>query len=321
MKRVVSAVLIGLGIFAIVAGFMTWSYVAPNRVTVPLNQNSTTISEAVGATYLEGTEKEVKIRTGERIVATRTVHGDPKWGTDDRVVFDVGLLLTNADTGAYFKAVRDRVALDRRSAEALNCCNENIDGESVKHKGLTYKFPFDTEKKTYDLYDLTAQKAFPMEFKGVTDVKGLEVYKFEQTIGEQVIPDPKGPREVPPALVGRTGTAALPAELVYTNTRTVWVEPVTGSIVRGQEQQKQVLRVEGADTTVFEARLSFTDKTVTEQVKGAEEKKGDITLISVVAPLALGGLGVLLLIVGLLLSRRPRHVGARRAETRERAHV
>ena len=57
-----------------------------------------------------------------------------------------------------------------------------MDGKAVKHKGLSYKFPFHTKKQTYQFFDVTAKKAYPMTYKGSEKILGLTVYRFEQPI-------------------------------------------------------------------------------------------------------------------------------------------
>jgi len=320
MKRVTGAILLGLGLFSLVLAPLLWAYTAPSFQKIPLDQKSVTISEAEGATYLETSqEKGAVIKTGQSIRAARTVHGDVKSGSDDRVVLDVALVIENNADDALIRAIVDRVAMDRHTSEAINCCREAIgDDADAKHKGISYKFPFGTEKKTYDYFDFTAKATFPMKFVAEEKVKGLDTYKFEQPIVDQNVEQ----REVPASLFGKPASQGnVTADLLYTNTRTVWVEPVTGAIVRGQEQQKQVLRSDGTDTVVFDALLAFNDKTVTEQTDLAKENKAGLGLLGSTLPLVLLVLGVILVIIGVVLFRRPRHVGARRADARARETV
>ena len=54
---------------------------------------------------------------------------------------------------------------------------------ALPHDGLSYRFPFDTEKKTYPYFDPIAQKAFDANYDGEEDVNGLTTYKFTQNVG------------------------------------------------------------------------------------------------------------------------------------------
>ena len=61
----------------------------------------------------------------------------------------------------------------RTTGEAVHCCGEAVDGVPTRHEGLSYKFPFGTEKKTYQFFDTTAKKAYPMTYKGSDQIQGL----------------------------------------------------------------------------------------------------------------------------------------------------
>ena len=144
----------------------------------------------------------------------------------------------------------------------------------TKHEGLSYKFPFGTEKKTYQFFDTTAKKAYPMTYKGSRQIQGLTVYRFEQPVGPVQI----GESEVPGNLVGSTAAPSVTAPRFYDNLRTVWVEPVSGVIVKGQEKQHQVFRdAAGADAvTLIDVTLTFNEKTQKQQAdlaKDARSKK------------------------------------------------
>ena len=54
---------------------------------------------------------------------------------------------------------------------------------ALPHDGLSYRFPFHTEKRTYPYFDPIAQKAFDANYTGEEDVNGLTAYKFTQDVG------------------------------------------------------------------------------------------------------------------------------------------
>ena len=122
--------------------------------------------------------------------------------------------------------VQERVVLDARTGEAVrwNPSGDDNSGEYIAttlekadrlkpdptsplfkgHEGLVLKFPFGTEKKTYQFWDTTLRKAFPITYKDTTELDGLKVYVFEQDIPKQEVPLAK-PLEVPGSLVDETG--------------------------------------------------------------------------------------------------------------------
>jgi hypothetical protein len=299
-----------VGAFLLTAAVLGWVYARPHLIKAPLNQNTTTVAEADGATYLkvDPDTKKITIEHGAKLRATRVVHGDVKAGSDSTVVYDVFLRLENEADNSLIKAYTDRVADDRRTALAVNCCGEKAEDTPVQHHGLSYKFPFGTEKRTYDLFDVQAKKPFPMRYKGTTSLDGVEVYRFEQRISDEVI----GHQDVPGELVGQPSVPTVSAELRYSNVRTVWVEPVTGSIVKGEEVQKQELAASGSRGTVLDADLVFTDQTVAGRLSDARRDKLSASVVSAV-PALLAVLGLVLLLAGLLMVRAGRKPGAHRA--------
>jgi Porin PorA len=317
MRRVVGGVLLALGSFILVAAVLLPTYGASGLVKIPLDQFTETVAEAEGATVFS--PAELKERDGVNLVATRRVKSDVKAGSSDTVVFDVFLRVEDPDLQVddpkerVISASTDRVALDRRTSEAVSCCDENVNGEPTEHKGLTYKFPFDTEKKTYQYFDNTALKSYPIRFVKTEEIEGVDAYKFQMTVEPVQIAE----LEVPGNLVGST-EKSVKAPRFYTNIRTIWVEPTSGVIIKGQEEQMHTLRDANGDdkVTLVNATLTWNDETVEKQSELAAENRDRISLLTTTLPIVLGVLGVLLLLVGLFLlisGRRNGTVGRRRA--------
>jgi hypothetical protein len=313
MKRVIAPVLLGLGVFLLVTAALVRFYAVPNLVKIPLDQNVTSVSEATGATYLD--LASLSIKTGQHIRATREIRGDVEASSADHVVFDAFVRVENVADDALVSGTTDRVALDRRTAHAVNCCDESVDSKSTRHSGLSYTFPLGTARKTYQFFDTTARKPFPIRYEGTEKVGGLSTYKFEQSISEQSI----GEQGVPGSLVGQPNQLAVQVDQLYSNVRTVWVEPTTGAIVKGQERQLRVLRTpEGEDTTVLEATVGFTPQTVDQAVARAKDSIAKAGLVSLAIPVAALMLGLLLAAAGAVLLFRQRAVaGRRRADEQE----
>jgi hypothetical protein len=279
--------------------------VAPGVVQIPVPGTVTSVSEARGVTYLD--LASLRIRTGQDLRATRQVGGDPDASSGDTAVFQAALRVENTGDGSAVSEGTDRVAVDRRTGEAVACCGEAVDNTPVRHSGLSYTFPLGTEQKTYQFFDTTARKAFPMRYVGTDRVEGLTAYRFEQSISDVSL----GRQLVPGALVGRVDRLFLTAEQVYSNVRTVWVEPSTGAILRGEEKQKRVLRAAGApDTTVLAADFAFTEAAVREAVARAGDGRAKITAITVTVPLVALALGLVSALAGAVLLLVARRRGA-----------
>lgn len=296
MRRAVGLVLLGLGIFLLVlAPVLKW-YVYPELAKLPLDQNGGSVAVGVG-TYYDPAAGEVK---GANLVATRSVRGDVPASVkdgDDTVVWNTFTRIERLEDSHLVNARPDRVAMDRRTAMAKNCC-----GGLPDRKGLTYTFPIGTEKKTYPYFDISLAKDFPAKYVGTETLKGLSVYHFKVIIDAQQLGEP---RTVPGALVGDSSKPSVSATVYYASTRDIWVEPTSGVIIKGSDQILQTLRTDGAadKATLLDATLIFDDKTQTKQADTAGESRTQLNMLGLYGPLLCLLFGVLLLIGGLLMLR------------------
>ena len=84
----------------------------------------------------------------------------------------------------------------------------------------------------------------------------------------------------------------------------MWVEPVTGIVVVGQQEGKQELLAEGQEpgegTMVFDGTLRFTDETINDNVTKAEDDKSKLSLLTS-WPIAMWVAGGLLLSSALVM--------------------
>ncbi|HZG93682.1 MAG TPA: DUF3068 domain-containing protein [Mycobacteriales bacterium] len=326
MRRLAGYVALFIGVFLLVFGVLARVYMYPRLALAPIDQDTVTVSEAPGATIFD--RSQLKTRPAH-LVARRTVIGDVRASEragDNTAVWNVSVDIYEPG-GNPIRTVSDRVAFDRVTSEARNCCDENIDGVRkvgdvpVRHEGIEYKFPFDTEKKTYRYFDTTLGRATDMRFVSQTKIQGLSVYQFEQVIP----PTPVGPHiiggtlNLPQSVLGRTGPD-LPVVQHYANKRTVYVEPKTGVIVRGEEQQFSTYRdAAGTDVlTLTQANLAFNPATVKQQVETAKESRSSLRMIGTILPIAGALLGLLLTLLGVFLilstAPAPRRARARRDE-------
>src|SRR5215218_7761850 len=117
------------------------------------------------------------------------------------------------------------------------------------------------------------------------------------------------PDGLPGSLGGQPGVYSIAAAVVLDDDKTMWVEPVTSRIVKGQDHSRQMVRDAAGTTylTAFDATLTYTDDTVAGNLAAARDDLGGLRLAGVVLPVTAGLVGALLLAVGLLApaSRRP----------------
>jgi hypothetical protein len=311
MRRVWGSILLGLAVFLLVGAAMVRFYAADRLELTPVDQYVQTVAPGTG-TYFDSDPATLTEKQAD-LVARRTVKGDVKASNQTTGVWDVSVVLETGD-GTFVLASLDRVAFDRKSGESANCCGESVDSEPTRHTGLSYKFPFDTGKQTYQFWDVNSKKAYPARYVAEEKIQGLTTYKFVQDIPIQELRK----QEVPGSLVGES-SPSFQAPVVYSNTRTVWVEPKTGVIVKGSEQTKTTLQNSAGEdkVTVLDATLTFDPPTQRSQADLARDGITKINLVQWVVPGVALVLGLALGAVGLLLLRpgsRPEATGGDRGE-------
>lgn len=314
MRRGVGIVLIGLGVFLVVLAALLRFTVVPAIAKAPLSPGedtggvTQTDQNGVAAVLLD--PATLTERTDVPLTATRFTRGDvPASQTSEALADDLAIyesfIRTEDNTGTVVTASTIRVAFNRVTSELSNCCGANYDGQEIEFAGINpLKFPMFTEPKEYRYFDATLEEAVPIQYVGTEDLEGLSVYRFEQTIEARQI----GTLEVPGDLVGFP-LPTFVAPRYYANERTLWVEPTTGAIVKGEERQLQTLRgPDGTDkVTVIDAVVGTSASEVSEGVSTTSSLASQIRLFNDTLPLIGGIAGIVLLVVGIILvAIRPR---------------
>jgi len=298
-------ILSGVGGFLMVFGILLNVYAYPRLATAPLDQDSVSKLEGPGGTVFDIPSLS-EIQTD--LTTTAQTVGDVDAAEDhgDNVRVWVNSTSTKSADGTVRSRSIERVAFDGFTGEAVDCCDaysETTQGqpESVKFEGQVFKFPFQTEKKTYMWWDGTLKRAMPAEFVREEEFRGLKTYVFVQDIPSEVWTQ----MEVPASVVGEEGEDNVVADRTYSNKRTFWVEPETGVVINRQEVQGATLQVDGEDrATLTDVTTQFTDETVQNNLDDYSSKPALLKMVRVILPLVLGIGGLVLLLVGLLLSRR-----------------
>lgn len=321
MRRM-SLVLIAVGAFLIVLAPMIRFYAYPRLAVAPANQRSVTTLVGPNATVFDiATLKEIttdlttKVNTAGDASTPERSEGDVTY---------VNSTSTTSSDGVMRSRDVERMTFDARTGEANpKCCDDFIsDTEGVEtkveHRGLVAKFPFQTEKKSYDFWDATLRNTAPIEYQGTGKVEGVDVYEFSQTIE----PTQYTEMEVPLSLLGLEGDQTVSAARMYSNTRTLWVEPETGVILKRSEAVKETLDYDGESrVTLTEVTTGYDDATVK---KNADEYGSQASMLSMVrstVPQVSFVVGLISLVGGVLLSRRRQSVDGPSVRKREHAHA
>ncbi len=307
--RKTAAALLGAGAFALGLAVLVPTVISPALLKAPAEEDVVTHSRSAA--------QKLNIATGElepiTVDLTRmlSTHADGKKlaGTSDVAVYDelINLSVVGQDGDLQTVDARGRytglragafvIAFDRSTGQG----KPEFKDDTYDTTGQTVKFPFGTKKKTYDYFDQTSRRAWPVAFVRETKVKGLDVYEFSGTI--------------PETSLGQYGVLEGTDTLYSNKGRTVFVEPVTGAIVSSETAPQTSITF--ADGSVKQALLIDglvpTDATIAARVdyaKGAKSKAQSLQR----APLLLGLVGLLLLLGGLAASRGGRSRGPREDE-------
>jgi hypothetical protein len=303
MRRVIGLILTGAGTFLIVCAVLLPTWVSSRVVKFPLNEYETATLAASNASYFSPTTLTEK--TGVNLQATYTIKGDGAAGNSSTAVWNEYSYVYDLTNRQAVQQATRRFAFDRRTALLVNCCGANVNGDSsiVQRGYLGYVFPIGTKKQTYDVFDTSLNQPVPFVYSGTTSVHGIQTYEFV----ENVAPVKVGTQTLPGSIVGMSAaTVTLPEyyqiHLIY------YVDPETGALIDVNEHQITSLRnpATGAQALLlFDADLVATPATVDAVFKLDSSGRNELSLLRTILPLATGIAGVVALIAGILLARKP----------------
>ncbi|MFD4295228.1 DUF3068 domain-containing protein [Rhodococcus sp. NPDC058505] len=329
-SRTLACILVGLGAFLLAAALLIPTYTVGKLKKTPLDLEVTTIAAGNGD-VLDAkslTSGRAVVDTNVPLVAQRYVTVvDPS--DADRITVQAGQTLRRTDkqgdTGLLTATV-DRVTLDRVTSMPIQDpigtiqTDANKPAEEVEHTGLQYKWPFDAEQKAYPYFDLNSRTTQDIDFVEETEVNGMKVYHYSQKVGpvdlSKVVSSPTNKLALPADTWGVEGGAApITMTRWYENERDVWVDPVTGVVVKGQEKLFQYYsRTAGKpEVTVLKATLPFDEETIEYQVQQAKDGQDKLAVFGRTVPIVAAVLGVIALAAGLFLGTRGGRGGAKPA--------
>ncbi|MEV0363232.1 DUF3068 domain-containing protein [Nocardia fusca] len=328
-RRTVACVLVGLGALLIVAALMIPTYTVSRMAKTPLDLEITTVavnqkdqeSLVLDSSSLTAEGRSAEVNKNVPLVSQRFLTVEDPSDADEMTIQAGNTLRRidkSGDTGVLTAYV-DRVTIDRKTGEPVAAdpngsiaITTNSKGEAladpVQHTGLQYRFPIGTEKKTYPYFDVLARTTTDMEFQEETEINGTKVYHFRQQVPVTKLADvskaPTNKLELPAAKWGvEGGEEPVTMYRFYGNTRDVWVEPETGTIVKGGEQLNIFYSrtADKVEVPALKANMVFDTDTVESQLAVAKDNIDKLSLFGRVLPIVFGILGALALIAGLVL--------------------
>ncbi len=333
MRRWLGGILVVLGALFVGLGLLAKPYLYNQLAVVPLDQRSTSVSEgsSMSVLYAHEVDGEAQVDqlSGVRVVSTREILGIPGAvegeGVADTDAFWQSTVKSQAEVEGQLVDLSysdEGVSIDRRTAEATNCCGDFVSTgdlddpasqEPMTFKGLVFKFPFDVQQQDYTWWDSDVQRADPIEFQEVAEIDGLRVYVFQQTIGPEAVSEIDAPASLftPSSTPGDSstdteGSDTIRATEMYSNTRTLWVEPVTGVVIDGNEEIENVYEAPGYEPVARTVgSIGFNAATVSDNVSTWGSKSSLLsfvdnwlTLVGLAVGIVLAGIGAFLILSG-----------------------
>ncbi|MCX6484569.1 MAG: DUF3068 domain-containing protein [Mycobacterium sp.] len=338
MLRLAALTIMGLGAALLTAAVLLTTYTAGKIQKIPLNIDKSLVSSGSGTALdpasLQATrfviDKNIPLVSQQAVTVETPANAQV-------VTFQVGTTVRRTDKqldNGLLLAMVDTVTLNRHTAEAVS--DDERPGGSVQkprtmeddkpstnialpHEGLAFRFPFDTEKKSYPFFDPIAQKPFDANYDGEDDVNGLTTYRFTQNVGYDAdgklvepikyasLYDKNEDGEVTARaeLWGLPGDPYEPVTMTrfYAAQRTFWVDPVTGTVVKAEEHANHYYARDPLqpEMALADYKVTSTEQTVELQVASARDERDRLALWSRVLPISLAATGLVALIGAALL--------------------
>ena len=302
MRRV-GLVLVGLGVCLIVFALLIPTWVSSRVIKFPLNEYASVNLTDSNASYFS--PAKLAEQTGVSVEATYTIKGNAAAGSSSTAVWNQFVYVYDQTNKLPIQQTSRTFAFDRRTAQLVDCCGANVNGDSsVKQSGYVgIVLPIGTEKKTYPVFVTDVKKPVPFVYSGIAAVGGTEAYRFVANIP----PTQNGTQTVPGSLVNQSASSVTLPQFFQAQI-TYWIDPVTGALLNVTENEKLTLRDStGAQALLlFNANLVATTDSVDRLVALDNSQLTKMSLVGTLLPLLSGIVGLILLVVGILVGRRPR---------------
>lgn len=300
----VGNLLAGLGTVLIIMAIIIPTVIASRVIKWPINEYDSTVLNASNASYMHVSNGQLTPETGVTIQDVNTFQGDRSKGDSSTAVWNEFNFVHDITNNLKIQYTTRTFAFDRRTTQLLNCCGANVNGNPhIKQTGIVgYAFPINTQKQTYKVFDTTANKAEPFVYSGTSSVHGIQTYQFV----ENVAPVPFTSQTVPGTWVNLLqSSVTLPED--YQNYAVYSIDPETGALLDITDHETLTLRYPSTQAPallLFDANLAATPASINTLVSLDNTARNKISLLQLILPLASGILGGVVLVVGMLLTRR-----------------
>jgi hypothetical protein len=336
--RIAACGILGLGAALLIAALLLSTYTHGKIAKIPLDLDATLVSDGTGTAFdpasLNGErfvidrnvpmamQEQLSVETPSNVDYVTLQVGNTLRRTDKQQ--DNGLLLAHVDTVTINRTTALAVSSESNPGGAVQKPRAIEEDEpptniALPHDGLAYRFPFDTEKQTYPVFDPIAQKAYDANYDGEEDVNGLTTYRFSQNVGYDAdgklvepikyasLYDDDADSQVTAraSLWGLPGNPEEPITMTryYAAQRTFWVDPVSGTIVKKDEHGYHYYAREPLkpEVTFVDYKVTSNEETVESQVASAGDERDRLALWGRILPITFTALGLVTLVGGALL--------------------
>lgn len=282
-------VLAGLAAFcAASAIILGWRVAGQAAERLPSGQETATLT-ATRASYVSPTRlTEI---TDADLEVTETITQAASTGMPAIAIWDVRTSTYDTTNHQQLEPLSRTMVFDRRTAELINCCGGNVNGDALVHEaGIAgWAFPVGTAKQKYYVFDTVLGEPEPFRYSGTETVDGIAAYQFTEDIAG--------------ANAGFSPLSSTDPER-YSMQGVYWVDPETGMPIKVAENEDLYLvnpATGSVVTHLFRADL-HTTPTTTARLASQDARDRDEIALAANARLGLFGMAcVLTLIAGCLL--------------------
>lgn len=316
MRRIIGLVLIGLGVCLVVLALAFPSVIYPRVTKAPANPKERIVARGTGLTVLVPAlivKGGNGILTDQTVISSRLVVGQvppngskvPAGQAFYRQAYNAFVQNpTISSSDSLLEANVEAASLDGRTGASTNCCGDYLitdptdpQGQTIRHRGLVFKFPFDTQRHSYEFWDSNIKATATARFDGTERIDGLLTYRFVQPIPDEVIA-----QQVVPGALLNSDKQSVTADRVYSTVRKLWVEPKTGAIIKGSEDVNQrLVGPSGQQAPVIKGRLEYTPQTVKTLVDKYQPLAARLSIVTTYGPIGGWILGPILALIGIAL--------------------
>jgi len=310
MRHIGWSVLTGLGFFFIGVALMFRFFTPGQAIKFPLNEHRIYVLQGNDVSYFSLAKLEEL--SAVAVQAITTINGDVAASNAAGKNITVWKSFTAVEDLTDHEPVRysqQLLPFDRNTGVLVNCCGYRLtstddETNAIEHPHLSgqgYVWPIGTKAQTYEVFDSTLDQPVAFHNTGTEVINGISTYRFVANIPQTQI----GTQLVPGSFVGMTAAQVTLPEF-YSATKTVWVDPATGSPIKLDFNEKTTLQDSSGATrlVIYQGDLASTPGNIATVAAADQSDLLRIQLVEVIVPISAGVIGLILLIAGLLLGRR-----------------